>query len=193
MEILGSLQVKIYCHSLDETMPEKVDTTAKKSGRIKNPAPIVRKKIRSIPDKNTRLKIINALVRVEEAWVNRVLLDTLDDPCEKIRDVIILELSQRDNLDIQQVCKKLGGLPWYVKSSSLRILGSKKNPRTVNKIEAVIDDPNVDVRRTAAHVLGEIGGRDALALLAVLVQDKNRIVRKSAEQALEKASNIKFL
>jgi HEAT repeat protein len=193
LEILGSLQVKIYCHYLDGTMPEKVNTTTKKTGRNKNPEPIVRKKIRSIPDKNIRLKIINALIRVEEAWVNRVLLDTLDDPCEKIRDVIILELSQRENLDIKQVYKKLGGLPWYVKSSSLRILGSKKNPRTVNKIEAVIDDPNVDVRRTAAHVLGEIGGREALALLAVLVQDKNRIVRKSAEQALEKASNIKFI
>lgn len=165
----------------------------KKTGRSKNPALIVRKKIRSIPDKNTRLKIIKALTKVEETWVNSVLLDTLDDPCEKIRDVIILELSQRENLDIQQVCKKLTTLPWYVKSSSLKILGLKKNPHIVNKIEALVNEPNVDVRSTAAYVLGEIGGREALALLAVLVKDKNRIVKKSAELALDKASNLKFI
>ena len=174
-------------------MADKIITEPKKTGKGKNPARKVRKKIRSIPDKNTRLKIIKALTKVEETWVNNVLLDTLDDPCEKIRDVIILELSQRENLDIQQVCKKLTALPWYVKSSSLRLLGLKKNHYTVNKIEALIDNSNVDVRRTAAYVLGEIGGREALTLLAVLVKDKNRIVRKSAELALDKASNIKFI
>ena len=75
----------------------------------------------------------------------------------------------------------------------MRLLVLKKNHYTVNKIEALIDNSNVDVRRTAAYVLGEIGGRKALTLLAMLVKDKNRIVRKSAELALDKASNIKFI
>jgi HEAT repeat protein len=56
----------------------------------------------------------------------------------------------------------------------------------------MLDEPNVEVRRSAAIALGEIGGDKALALLADLSKDKNAFVRKSAEKSLSKASRLKF-
>ena len=41
----------------------------------------------------------------------------------------------------------------------------RKNPKAVRHIRAVINDPNVDVKRTAAQALGEIGGQEARFLL----------------------------
>lgn len=150
-------------------------------------------KIRTTKNRETRIKIIKALTRVQSPWVGRVLLEALNDPCVEIREIIIHELGQRDYPDVNLVCDKLTKLPWYVKSGSLRILAIKKNPQTVEHIAPLINEMNVDVRMTTAQVLGEIGGKDAVALLAKLVKDENHIVRASAEKALEKASDLKFI
>jgi HEAT repeat protein len=121
-----------------------------------------------------------------------VLLDCLDESNEKIRGLIVKALSERDELDLERVYHKLTALHWYVKSGSLRILGFRRDPLSVKKIEAVLDDPNTDVRMQAAWALGEIGGEQSLALLARLAQDSNNFVRASAEKALQRASDLKF-
>jgi HEAT repeat protein len=40
--------------------------------------------------------------------------------------------------------------------------------------------------------LGEIGGQEARALLVGMAKDKNLYVRKAAQEALEKVSDLKF-
>ena len=106
---------------------------------------------------------------------------------------IIKALSEREDLDLERVYQRLTALHWYVKSGSLRILGFRRDPRSVKRIEAVLTDPNTDVRIQAAWALGEIGGEESLALLARLAQDGNNFVRTSAEKALQKASDLKFV
>ncbi len=160
--------------------------------RRRNPAKIVHKKITSTKDKTIRLKIVRGLSRVEAQWVSKVLLDSLDDPCEEIRDNIITELGRR-NIKLDLIYKKLNTPPWYVKSSCLRILGLKKNRQTVKHIGLLVDEPNTDVKVTAAQALGEIGGQDALAILTKLAKDKNQFVKTSAEAALRKTSLVKFI
>jgi len=117
----------------------------------------------------------------------------LDDPCEKIRDSIIQELGNRNNYKLELLYKKLGTPPWYLKSSCLKILGCKKDPNSIKHIASCLHEPNADVRATTARILGDIGGREALSLLARLVKDQNYFVRISAEKALLKASDIKFI
>lgn len=158
----------------------------------KNYTKTVLNKIRSTKNRDTRIKIIKALARVDTHWVNKVLLEALDDPCVEIREIIIEELGRRADTIIELVCEKLTRLPWYVKSGSLRILGIKKDPQTIKYIAPLINEMNVDVRLTTAQVLGEIGGKEAVALLAELVKDNNHFVRASAEKALRKASDLKF-
>lgn len=130
---------------------------------------------------------------MEGSWVNEVLLETLEDPSEEIRDCITFELGKREYFNLNMIYQKLLKPPWYVKSAVLKILGIRKNPHSVNLIEVVLKDLNAEVRRSAAQALGEIGGKEALVLLSKLAKDKNRFVRRSAEEGLRKASRLKFI
>lgn len=150
------------------------------------------KNLKSLRNKQKRLKMIKALVRLKTAWIPQLLLDGLEDPSEEIRDCLVKELGQRENLDLNLVYQKMTKPPWYVKSACLKILGIRKNPASIKHIETVLDEPNVDVRRTAAHTLGEIGGSHAVALLVKLTKDKNPHVKTPAEEAIRRASDLKF-
>ncbi len=152
----------------------------------------IRLKIESAVDKYERHRIIRELTEIQAPEVCGILLDSLHDPSEDIRDLAIKSLGGREDIDLECVCKKLAAFPWYVKSGSLRILGLRKDPRTIKNIAAVVEDSNADVRVQAAWALGEIGGEESLALLARLIKDRNRFVRVSAEKALQKASDLKF-
>lgn len=157
-----------------------------------DPAQKILNKIRSTPSHHKRIKIIRAVSRLDHAWVEGILLESLVDPCEKIRSFLVTELAARPDLDLERVYRRMSIPPWFHKSSCLRILGLRKDPGSVRRIEKIILDPNADVKRTAADVLGEIGGRESLALLARLVRDKNHFVKLAAEKALLKASDLKF-
>lgn len=164
-----------------------------KNKKNKHLSQLVLRKIRSSKKKQIRLKIIKSIARLEGSWVNEVLLETLEDPSEEIRDCITFELGKREYFNLNMIYQKLLKPPWYVKSAVLKILGIRKNPHSVNLIEVVLKDLNAEVRRSAAQALGEIGGKEALVLLSKLAKDKNRFVRRSAEEGLRKASRLKFI
>jgi len=150
------------------------------------------KKTRSLKDKQIRLKIIKSLACVEGSWINEVLMESLEDPSEEIRDFIVQEMGKREYFDLNLIHKKLSKPPWYVKTSALKILALIRKQESINFIKVTLNDPNAEVRRCAAQVLGEIGGKEALVLLNKLAKDKNRFVKRSAEEGLRKASSLKF-
>jgi HEAT repeat protein len=150
------------------------------------------KNIQEAKDRQTRIKIITRLVNSKEPWVGEVLIQALEDPSEDIRKIIVTELSNRENLNLNLLYEKLHKPPWYVKTECLRILGLRKNAASVKHIESLVHDPNIEVRRTLAIVLGEIGGKKALALLKKLTEDDSPFVRTPALQALQEAGNAKF-
>jgi hypothetical protein len=149
-------------------------------------------KLQGVKDRQARKKIIQEIANSKEPWSSEVLIQALDDPIEDIRDFIIGELSSRENLDPNLLYQRLDKAPWYVKTGCLKILGIKKNTSSIKYIEMLVDDPNIEVRRTLALVLGEIGGKRALALLTKLSADKSPFVRAPARQALQEASQAKF-
>ena len=152
----------------------------------------VLKKLEILQNKQKKIKLLKTIGRLELAWVPPVLLDLLSDPCEEIRDIAVKGLAARDDWPVDKAYQKLSQAPWYVKSSALRILSLKKPGEAVRHIKQVLEDPNVDVRRSAAGALGEIGGQAARALLISLAKDKNLYVRKAAQQALDKVCDLKF-
>ncbi len=156
------------------------------------PANDALQEIKSTGEAQARIQLFQELIKIPSPWVCNVLLDCLDDVSETIRDLIVKALSERDDLDLESVYMQLTALHWYVKSGSLRILGLRRDPGSVKRIETVLSDPNTDVRMQAAWALGEIGGEESLVLLARLAQDSNNFVRVSAEKALQKASDIKY-
>ena len=120
------------------------------------------------------------------------MIQALEDPSEDIRNFIIEELSNREGLNLNLLYQSLHKPPWYVKTGCLRILGVRKNTSSVKYIESLVNDPNIEVRRTLAIVLGEIGGKKSLALLTKLSEDNSSFVRAPALQALHEVSQVKF-
>jgi len=152
----------------------------------------VLKKFEILQNKQKKTKLLKTIARLQQPWLPAVLLELLSDPCQEIRDIVVKELAARDDWPVQMAYQKLTLAPWYVKSSALRILSLKKCADAVRHIKLVLKDPNVDVRRSAAGALGEIGGQEARVLLVGMAKDKNLYVRKAAQEALEKVSDLKF-
>ncbi|MEW5902149.1 MAG: HEAT repeat domain-containing protein [Acidobacteriota bacterium] len=155
-------------------------------------AEAVLRKLNSLPDKERRLKILKAISRLKASWVLRVLLEALADPCESNRDFLVRELSQREVWSPAPFYEKLARPPWFAKSAVLKILGGRKDSGAVPAIAEAVTDANIDVRRSAADALGEIGGKEALALLVRLAKDPSRYVRQAAGEALRKVSRVRF-
>jgi HEAT repeat protein len=124
--------------------------------------------------------------------VPRVLLDALADPGESNRDFLVRELGQREVWTLAPFYEKLAKPPWYVKSAMLKILGLRKDSGAIPAIAEVVSDLNIDVRKSAAEALGEIGGKEALALLVKLAKDPNSHVRQASAEALRKVSRVRF-
>jgi hypothetical protein len=155
-------------------------------------ADAVLRKLHSLTDKDKRLKILKAIARLNASWVLKVLLESLSDHCESNRDFLINELAKREIWNISALYERLSQPPWYMKSAVLRVLGQRKDAAAVPAIRTVLADPNVDVRKTAADALGEIGGKEALALLVALTKDSSSYVRQAAVTSLRKISSVRF-
>jgi len=150
------------------------------------------KKISEAKDKGERLLVLQSIAKLDALWTQNVLLDALADPNEEIRNYIVTQLAQKENLDLSLLYNRLSMPPWYIKNEVLKILGIRKNPRSAKYIEVILDESNDEVRRTAAKVLGKIGGELALSLLVKLTRDPNPFVRKTAEKSLNETSSLKF-
>ena len=151
------------------------------------------RKLALTQDKQKRLKVLKAYARMDTRLADKVLVEALGDPCEEIRDFIVRELAERDGLDLDLLCGRLAGPPWYARSAVLRIIGMRKAAKAVPHIERILGDANADVRKCAADALGEIGGREVLRLLVQLKKDASPYVRLAAEEGLRKASEVRFI
>lgn len=152
----------------------------------------VRKKIDILQNREKKLKMLKTIARLQQPWVPVALLALLDDPNEEIRDIAVKELAQREDWPVEKAYQKLSRPPWYAKSAILKVLSQKKCGDSIHHIEPLLNDPNVDVRRCAAGALGEIGGREARALLVRMAKDRNLYVRRAAQDALDKVCELKF-
>lgn len=150
-------------------------------------------KLQETKDKSQRLRIVQTLFRMDAPWALDVLLDCLADRSIEIRTAIARHLVAREKIDLALLYKRLSSPPWNVKIEILKILGLRKDEGSAQHIAAVVKDSNVDVRKTAAEVLGLVGGKEAAALLVQLAKDKNPFVRRSAEKSLRETSELKFM
>jgi len=151
-------------------------------------------KLARTPDKAKRLAILRACAKVRAAWVEELFWEALGDSCENVRAFALKDLAGRRTLDLGRALNRLERPPWYAKSAVLRLLGIHRAKDVLPQIRKAIEDTtNVDIRRAAAESLGEIGGEEALALLVQLKKDPSPYVRQAAEEAIRKASDVRFV
>jgi HEAT repeat protein len=151
-------------------------------------------KLAATPDKKKRLGILKACAKVRAPWVEELFWEALGDPCEGVRGYVFLELARKRTLDLGRALGRLGRPPWYARSAVLKLLGVHRAQAAIPKIEKALEGTaNADIRRSAAEALGEIGGEEALGLLVGLKKDPNPYVRQAAEEAIRKASEVRFI
>jgi HEAT repeat protein len=151
-------------------------------------------KLAKTPDKKKRLAVIKACAKVRAAWVEELFWESLGDSCEVVREFIIAELARRPTLDLGRALGRLGRPPWYARSAVIKLLGIHRAKGALPEIKKAFENTsNADIRRAAAEALGEIGGEEALGLLVGLKKDPNPYVRQAAEEAIRKASEVRFI
>ncbi len=150
------------------------------------------KKLGATKDRSRRLRILKACARLDRLWAEKVLWESLEDPCEELRDHLVRVLAARPAVRLEFAAARLAHPPWYAKSSALRVLSLRKAAPALPVIAGVLADPNVEVRRMAARALGETGGKGAIPLLIKLKRDTNPYVRAEAEGYLDTLVDLKF-
>ena len=149
-------------------------------------------KLDILQSRDKKFRMMRSIARVPRSWVPCVFVELLSDASDEIREAAVRELAERDDYPLELLHEKLRRPPWYVRSAVLRILGTKRRPESIRPIREIIDDPNVDVKRSAAQALGAIGGPEARTLLVRLTRDDNPYVRTAAVEALDKIVELKF-
>ena len=149
-------------------------------------------KLGLIQSRARKIRLLQDAGRLQAEWPTLLFVELLSDPIEEIRDLAVRELIERRDAPLDEICRRLGRPPWFAKCAVLRVLAAKKSAPTAKSVRAVVDDPNAEVRKTAAAALGEIGGREARSLLVRLSRDVNAYVRAAAVKALDKICDFKF-
>jgi HEAT repeat protein len=149
-------------------------------------------KMAILQNRAKKIRLIQSAAHLKAEWAAFFLVGLLGDPIEEIRGLAVRGLIARDDCPIDDVCERLNRPPWFAKSAALQVLAAKKLPSTARCIRPVIEDPNADVRRSAAAALGEIGGPEARSLLVRLERDPSLPVRTTALAALDKICDFKF-
>jgi hypothetical protein len=149
-------------------------------------------KLGRTPDKTKRQRILAACVKVRRPWAEELLWEALADPNEAVRAFVVKELRRRPTLRVELAIRRLRLPPWYARSSVLGIIGCRRLVEAAPEVLRAADDANVEVRRSAAETLGEIGGEEAVQVLVRLKKDSNPYVRAAAEEAIGKTSRVRF-
>jgi HEAT repeat protein len=152
----------------------------------------VLRKIDLLQGRDRKFQMMRMIARLPRAWVPRVFVELLSDGSDEVRESAARELAERDDCPFEILYDKLRRPPWYVKSAILRILATRVRPESLRCIREVIDDPNVEVKRSAAQALGAIGGPEARTLLVRLIRDGNPMVRTAAAEALDRIVELRF-
>lgn len=153
----------------------------------------IARKLEIIQSRPKKVRLLQAAAESDALWSTPLLIELLGDPTEEVRDIAVRELIARDDCPLDDLCDRLTRPPWFSKSAALRILAAKRSRPTAKAVRAVVEDPNADVRRSAALALGEIGGAEARALLVQLAKDKSPYVRSAAVAGLDKVCEFRFI
>ncbi|MEN6559331.1 MAG: HEAT repeat domain-containing protein [Acidobacteriota bacterium] len=149
-------------------------------------------KLGRTPDKARRQRIIAACGKLARPWSEELLWESLADPNEGIRDLVVRELCARDEVRPGWAVRRLHLPPWYARSAALAVIGRRRLREALPGIGTAVGDPNADVRRAAAEALGLIGGEESVRLLVRLKKDANPYVRAAAEEAIGRTSGVRF-
>lgn len=113
-----------------------------------------------------------------------MLLSFLGEDNLRVREVVVKELSGRDQLDENKLLAQLPHSIWYTRASIVEILGNRRSPLLFERIGELLADPNVEVRLQLLTALSKLDRERAKEYVLKLTKDPHMRVSKEAKKIL---------
>jgi hypothetical protein len=113
-----------------------------------------------------------------------MLLSFLAEDNLRVKDVVVKELSGRDQLDENKLLVQLSHSIWFTRAAIVEILGNRRSPLLFEKIGELLDDSNVEVRLQLVTALAKLDRERAREYVLKLTKDPHMRVSKEATKVL---------
>ncbi len=113
-----------------------------------------------------------------------MLFSFLSEDNLRVREVVVKELSGREQLDENKLLAMLSHSIWYTRAAIVEVLGNRRSPLLFEKIGELLADPNVEVRLQLITALAKLDRERAREYLLKLTRDPHMRVIREAKKVL---------
>lgn len=111
-----------------------------------------------------------------------LLLSFLAEDNIRVRELVVKELSGREQLDEGKLLAQLSHSIWYTRAAIVEVLGNRRSRLLLGKADALLADPNVEVRLQLLIALSKLERDQVKDLLFKLTKDPHVRVSKEARR-----------
>jgi len=131
-----------------------------------------------------REKAIKKLGETGKKNAIKILLDTLSDEYESVRNAAVESLNQMGNRVVEPLLQSLNSPDPSIRKATVIALGATNDSRAIKPLFNVLEDDDVGVRKTVIDTLSRIGGSQSVEPIISIMLDNEPFVRKAASDAL---------
>jgi len=110
------------------------------------------------------------------------------DPAIKIHLISLLSKFQRDDIN-RALEMQLGDTHRMVRSAALASLASREGHVNIERVAALLQDPDLEVQNKAVDVIVKINHPDTVKFLVTALKDESEYTRRSAVEVLNEIGN----
>ncbi len=137
-------------------------------------------------DVQVRRRAVEALAYVNEAWVRAMIDRAYDDDDPTMRESAVFAMGRNaDPVWTESVLAELLSDSPSMRYEAARAAGEMQLRRAVERLIAMVQDPDSEVSEMAIWSLGQIGGRRARVALEKLAGSDNEAQSVAASEALD--------
>jgi len=113
-----------------------------------------------------------------------MLVSFLAEDNLRVRELVIKELSKRAQLDEKKLLGLLGHSIWYTRAALVEIMGNRRSPLLLERVDELLADPNVEVRLQLLAALAKLDRERVKEYVLTLTRDPHMRVSKEAKRIL---------
>ncbi len=111
-----------------------------------------------------------------------LLISLLNEDNLKIREVIVKELSGRDQIDERKLLNQLPHAIWYCRGALVEILGNRRSLLLLEIVDQLISDANVEVRMKLLEALAKLDRELVKEHILAMTKDPHMRVCREAKR-----------
>jgi HEAT repeat protein len=131
-----------------------------------------------------KLQTVRLIVSETGQAGENLLLSFLAEDNIRVRELVVKELSGREQLDEGKLLAQLPHAIWYTRAAIVEVLGNRRSRLLLGRAEELMADPNVEVRLQLLIALSKLERGQVKDLLSRLTNDPHVRVSKEARRIL---------